>query len=73
MTHNRVDYEALNGRGVLLRTFSNLKLARSWMRMNASKHEGLHIDAVERQLRRVTIIPAEDAGPYLRLVERQQS
>lgn len=67
MTHRREDYEAVNGRGVLIRTFDTLTLARSWMRQNAHLHEGLHIDAVERERRRETVLAAEDVGPYLKM------
>lgn len=62
-----VDYEVVNGRGVLVATCNTLTLAKSWARRNAHLHASLHIDAVERERRRVTIVPAEDVGPYLKM------
>lgn len=39
----RRDFEATNSRGVILRTFSDLDLARAWVRERACEHDGLHL------------------------------
>jgi hypothetical protein len=36
-------YEAVNARGVILCTFSELDLARAWVRERAAEHSGLHL------------------------------
>jgi hypothetical protein len=39
----RVDYEAVNARGVTLCTFQDLDMAKAWVRERYAEHEGLHV------------------------------
>ena len=39
----RIDYEAVNARGVVLSTFSDLAMARAFVRDRACVHDGLHV------------------------------
>lgn len=49
----KVDYAAVNARGVTLHTFSDAAAGRAWVRANAPLHDGLH-------LRKVTITTTSD-------------
>lgn len=42
----RYDFQAVNARGIVLRTFDNLQTARKWAREHASEHDGLCIQSV---------------------------
>lgn len=42
----RIDYAAVNARGVTLYTFSDPAVGRAWVRANAALHNGLHLREV---------------------------
>lgn len=60
----RIDYEAVNRRGVVLCTFGELALARKWVREHAVEHDGLEVHEVRRTTERKRVY-----RPNLRLVE----
>ncbi|CAN7173168.1 hypothetical protein [Brevundimonas sp. LjRoot202] len=39
----RIDYAAVNARGVILRTFNDAAKGRAWVRENAALHADLHL------------------------------
>ena len=43
---SRTDYEARNGRGVVVHTFASPDRAVAWVYDNADEHDGLHAVAV---------------------------
>lgn len=48
-----ITFEARNTRGLTVRTFGDLDLARSWVRENACLHDGLCVEEVSVIRRRV--------------------
>lgn len=42
----RIDFAAVNGRGVTLYTFNDAAKARAWARDNCHLHDGLHVREV---------------------------
>lgn len=42
----RTDYRAVNARGLVLRTFADRELGRTWVKENACRHDGLVLRAV---------------------------
>jgi hypothetical protein len=59
----RTDFEAVNARGVTIRTFGDLDHARRWVREHAPEHDGLHVDEVTTQVSRRRVF-----RPQIRLV-----
>lgn len=51
----RLDFEAVNARGVTIRTFDRLELAKAWVREHAPEHDGLHVQAVTTTTRREAV------------------
>ena len=49
----RVDYAAVNSRGVVLFTFSDPAVGRAWVRANAALHDGLVLEEIAITARRV--------------------
>lgn len=47
----RFDFNAVNARGVVVRSFSTLDLARAWVREHAADHAGLHAVCVTTTIR----------------------
>jgi hypothetical protein len=60
---SRIDFEAVNGLGVTVATFGDLKLARRFAREHAAKHAGLHIVRVERVEFRSTVYRPRVVSP----------
>lgn len=49
----RVDYAAVNAKGVTLYTFSDAAKGRAWVRENACLHDGLTLEEVSLTARRI--------------------
>lgn len=49
----RTDFQAVNGRGVVLFTFSDPAVGRAWVRANAALHDGLVLEEIAITARRV--------------------
>ena len=49
----RVDFQAVNSRGVVLFTFSDPAVGRAWVRNNAALHDGLVLEEIALTARRV--------------------
>ena len=49
----RVDFQAVNSRGVVLFTFSDPAVGRAWVRANACIHDGLVLEEIALTARRV--------------------
>lgn len=60
---SRVDFEATNARGVVIRTFGDFAHAKRWVAEHASEHDGLHVVEVTTTRR-----PAYRPRAQLRLV-----
>jgi len=57
------DLQAINGRGLLIRTFGDRKIARRWVVQNAALHDGLRLEevtvsVVRRRLFTPRVVPA---------------
>lgn len=49
----RIDYAAVNARGVSVRTFQDRDIGKTWVRENAYLHDGLQLEVHETTARRV--------------------
>lgn len=49
----RIDFAAVNGSGVTVRTFNDAAHGRAWVRDNAFLHDGLTLEEVQITARRV--------------------
>lgn len=49
----RIDWQAVNSRGVVLFTFSDIARGRAWVRDNAALHDGLVLEEIALVARRV--------------------
>ena len=49
----RTDFAAVNAKGVTLYTFSDPAKGRAWVRENACRHDGLHLQEVQITARKV--------------------
>lgn len=54
----RTDWQAVNGKGVVLYTFNDVAKGRAWVRDNSALHEGLILEVIEVTARRVYSAPA---------------
>lgn len=54
----RTDWQAVNGKGVVLYTFNDVAKGRAWVRDNAALHDGLILEEVSVTARRVYRAPA---------------
>lgn len=54
----RTDWQAVNSKGIVLFTFSDIARGRAWVRDNASLHDGLVLEEVSLVARRVYRPPA---------------
>ena len=49
----RTDWQAVNSAGTVLYTFGDPAKGRAWVRANACRHDGLHLQEVQITARRV--------------------
>lgn len=52
MPGSRTDWQAVNSRGTVLRTFADRDLARSWVKANVADHDGLVVAEVTTTVER---------------------
>lgn len=57
----RTDWQAVNGKGVVLYTFNDVAKGRAWVRDNAALHDGLILEEVQLVARRVYRAPSAAA------------
>jgi hypothetical protein len=82
----RIDYAAVNAKGVVLYTFNDAAKARAWVRNSAALHDGLHVReiTVTTQSRKIysppksrsddlAIPPAPRVAPPARAIEAARS
>ena len=63
----RYTFEAVNARGVTIRTFSDLDIARRWVRDHAPEHDGLRVECVTVVTTR-NVVYRPRSAPALRVV-----
>lgn len=67
----RVDFHAVNARGVVLFTSSDIDIARSWVRVRAAEHDDLHVEEVVTMVQRRTVYrPRKATGTVVQLSSR---
>jgi len=67
----RIDFHAVNARGVVLFTSSDIEIARSWVRVRAPEHDDLHVEEVVTTIhRRRVYTPRKATGTVVQLGSR---